>query len=285
MTFRFPSADSLSLHARYWQGEAPRGVLVIAHGLGEHSGCYAPLAESLSARSGLVDVLAFDFRGHGLSPGRRGVVRRYEELVDDLRSAVHWAGQHRPGQPVFLLGHSNGGQVALRLVSEGDHGVAGTILSNPTLALALSVPRWKLALGRFLDRFAPSVTLSAGLDPAQMTRDEATWRERAADPLRHNRVSAPLYFGMIAGGANLLARAAAITTPTLLIVGDEDPVVAAGAAAEFYDRLGSPSKALRRYPEMRHEPLNEVGREAVIDAVASWLTDRLDVAQPSFTAG
>ncbi len=65
-------ADGLPLHARLWSGEEPRGTLVIAHGLGEHGGCYDHVAEVLTAEAGLVDVLAFDFRGHGASPGAGG---------------------------------------------------------------------------------------------------------------------------------------------------------------------------------------------------------------------
>lgn len=279
MTFRIPSADGLALHARFWTGDSPRGVLVVAHGVGEHSGCYAPLAERLTGRPGLVDVLGFDFRGHGLSPGRRGVVRRYEDLVGDLRATVAWAARERPGRPIFVLGHSNGGQVALRLARESETGLSGLVLSNPTIALAMEVPWWKLAVGKMLDRFAPTVTLTAGLDPTQMTHDEASWADRAGDPLRHNRISAPLYFGMIAGGAALMDRAAEITVPVLMLLGEDDPVVDARAAAEFFGRLGSPAKVLRRYAGMRHEPLNEVGREAVIDEVATWLSGRLDAAE------
>lgn len=276
MSFSILSADGRPLAARLWSGNRPRGVLVLAHGLGEHSGCYAPLAEALSDRPGLVDVLGFDFRGHGLTPGRRGVVRRYEELIDDLRAVVAWTRRERPGWPVFVLGHSNGGQVAARLALEPGHGLAGLVLSNPTLALSMAVPRWKLAVGRVLDRVAPGVTLPAGLDPSQMTRDEASWIDREADALRHNRVSAPLYFGMIGGGARLVDRAAEITVPVLLLIGEDDPVVSSRVAAEFFARLRSEPKTLRSYRGMRHEPLNELGREEVHVDVASWLDDRLN---------
>src|SRR5262245_31272191 len=121
------AVDGIPLHTWFWAGEEPRGVLVVAHGIGEYGGCYEHVAEALTALPGLGDVLAPDFRGHGMSPGRRGVVRRYEDLVGDLRGAVDWAREHRPGGPVFLLGHSNGGQVALRFALDNPGGVAGLV--------------------------------------------------------------------------------------------------------------------------------------------------------------
>ena len=86
-----------------------------------------------------------DLRGHGRSPGRRGVIRRYDDLVADIRAALDWAARERPGLPCFLLGHSNGGLLALRLVLEADPGhdgppPAGLILSNPSLQIVTPIP-------------------------------------------------------------------------------------------------------------------------------------------------
>src|SRR5262249_38740002 len=139
------TTDGLSLRARYWRRPNPRGVVVIAHGFGEHGGCYRHVAEALGPALE-VDVLSADLRGHGRSPGRRGVVRRYEELVSDLRSAFEWAGRTRPGLPRFVLGHSNGGQLALRLALENEPDLAGLVLSNPSLKVATRIPRTKLQL-------------------------------------------------------------------------------------------------------------------------------------------
>lgn len=270
------TADGLALHARLWEGRAPRGILVVSHGLGEHGGCYGPMAEPLTAMPGLVDVLAFDYRGHGLSPGRRGVVRRYADLLLDLDAALEWAGRARPQVPRFVLGHSNGGQVALHDALAHPGRVAGLILSSPSLALAAAVPRWKIGLGRVLHAVAPWVTLSAALDDSMMTSDAASWPARQADRLRHTRISAPLYFGMVAGGLAVAERAAEIRTPTLMLLGERDPVVDAQVNRAFFDRLGAEDKTLLVYPEMLHEPLSEIGREDVLDEIARWLAARLD---------
>src|SRR5918995_6231990 len=93
--------DGHPLRARLWTYPRPRAVLVVAHGFGEHGGRYRHLAEALGPALDL-DVLALDFRGHGRSPGRRGVVRRYTDLSSDLLAALAWTSRRRPGLPLFV---------------------------------------------------------------------------------------------------------------------------------------------------------------------------------------
>ena len=268
--------DGLHLHARHWAAPAPSGVVVVAHGFGEHSGCYDHVARALVATVGS-DVLVADLRGHGVSPGRRGVVRRYDELTGDLIAAFDHAGRERPGLPRFVLGHSNGGPLALRAALDPRAGpeIAGLILSNPSLRLAARVPGWKLALGRFLLRHAPGVTLAAHFRPEQLTRDPLMQRRRRDDQLVHGRISPPLYFGMVEGGDLIAQRAGDIRQPLLLILGGSDPVIDSENSRLVFSTLGSTDKTLLLYPAMRHEPFNELGRHKVLDDVAAWLVPRL----------
>jgi alpha-beta hydrolase superfamily lysophospholipase len=249
----------------------------VAHGFGEHGGCYRHVAEAIGPAAD-VDVVAPDLRGHGRSPGRRGVVSAYEDLVGDLRSVFEWAGRSRPGLPRVVLGHSNGGQLGLRLALEPPEGLSGLIVSNPSLAVAADVPAYKLAIGRLLRRTAPWVTLTARIQADRMTRDPAMQREHETDPLRHDRMSAPLYFGMVEGGAMVVARAGEIETPTLVLLGTSDPVIDPETTRVAFDRLGAADKTLLIYPKMLHEPLNEVGREQVFSDVIQWLSPRLQAA-------
>jgi alpha-beta hydrolase superfamily lysophospholipase len=249
-------------------------MVVVAHGLGEHGGAYAHLAEAISPALE-IDFLAIDFRGHGRSSGRRGVVRRYEDLVEDLRAAIAWAMSRRPDVPLFLLGHSNGGQVVLRLALEGADGVAGVIASNPSIRIAMPVPPRKLKIGKVLLSLAPWITLRTDAPSAWMTRDPVMQQMYRSDSLRHNRISAPLFFGMVEGGEMLLARAGEIKAPVLMLIGGQDSVICPVSNREFYDRLGSDDKTFLLYPKMLHEPLNELGRHQVFDDLARWLEPRI----------
>jgi alpha-beta hydrolase superfamily lysophospholipase len=269
-----PAADGTTLKGWFWERPNPRGGLVLSHGLGEHAGCYRHVAETLGPALG-IDVLAFDYRGHGRSPGRRGRVRFYDDLTLDLRGALAWYEQQHPGLPQFVLGHSNGGLVALRTILAGGVELAGLILSNPALRLAMPVPTLKRWAGFVLRRVAPGVTLNSALPVEMLTRDLEHLEERLNDPLRHSRISAPLYFGMVEGGSLVLAGAAGIRTPVLLVLGGADPVIDPQTSREFFDRLGSPDKTLRVYPEMLHEPLNELDSDLVLGDLAAWLSARL----------
>jgi alpha-beta hydrolase superfamily lysophospholipase len=264
------SSDGAVLKGRRWQPRAARAVVVIAHGYGEHGGAYRRFAEIASERSDF-DVIAVDFRGHGRSPGRRGVVRRYDELTDDLSSVVKWASREAAGVNCFVLGHSNGGQVALRAILRDSGSISGLVLSNPVLRVAVEVSAPKLMLAKLLARYAPSVTLSGSLNAEVLTRDPELQEEHRTDPLRHSRMSAPLYFGMVEGGAMLMERANEIKIPVLMLLGAQDTVSDPAAARSFFEKIGSEDKTLSIYPKMLHEPLNEIGRQQVIDDVLRWL--------------
>jgi alpha-beta hydrolase superfamily lysophospholipase len=271
------SRDGQALRGWYWSRPEPRGVLVIVHGFGEHGGCYEHVARALGPALEL-DVVAFDQRGHGRSGGRRGVVGEYMDLAGDVAAGLSWAASERPDLPRYLLGHSNGGLLALVLaVTRGAAAAepAGLVLSNPALRIVTPVPAVKLLIGRVLLRLAPWVTLSGFIDAAQMTRDPEFQRTHETDPLRHSRVSAPLFFGMRGWGETVAASAPSITLPVLMLLGSSDPVTDAETSRRFFERLGSADKTLRVYPPMLHEPLNELGRDQVFADIEAWLRPRL----------
>ena len=103
-----------------------------------------------------IDFLALDFRGHGRSAGRRGVVRRYQDLVEDLRAATGWA-TGPPAEPAALParpfqrrpGRAPAG--ARELVIK----LAGVIASNPSIRIAMPVPPGKLKIGKVLHVAGP----------------------------------------------------------------------------------------------------------------------------------
>lgn len=272
-----PTPDGLSLRGWHWARPNPRAQLIIAHGFGEHGGCYPHVAEALGTALN-VDVVSPDLRGHGRSPGRRGVVAGYNELVSDLRSALLWTRRRQPERPTYILGHSNGGLVSLKLALEGDAPLDGLVVSNPSLKLATRVPRHKVLIGGLLRRFAPTVTLGAKLNAGILTSDPDMQRHHQDDPLRHSRISAPLFFGMVEEGRLVSDRASELQTPLLLLLGGQDEVVDPEESQRVFERVGSRDKTLRLFPEMLHEPLNEIGREQVFADIIAWLEPRLNPA-------
>lgn len=264
-----------TLRGRKWPARTStaRGTLVIAHGLFEHALCYRDLAEYLAQELDL-DVVAFDFRGHGRSDGRRGVVRSFSELESDLLAALDFARDENSGLPLFLFAHSNGGLVALRTIRDEGRGVAGMVLSNPAIKLAAHVPKWKLLVAGLL-KHVPNVTLNAGLPTEGLNFHPDYLAERLDDPLLHSRINARLYFGMRDAGAEVITAPSRIQIPLLYLVGGRDGVIDAQANLSYYNEIASPDKSLRYYPDLMHEPVHEYGFEAVRADVREWIKERM----------
>ncbi|HEV2148952.1 MAG TPA: alpha/beta hydrolase [Longimicrobiaceae bacterium] len=270
----FRGADGLLLHARAWEAAEARAALLVSHGLGEHSGRYATLAADLVARG--VSVFATDHRGHGRSPGTRGHVRRFAELVDDLEAfRAHVAARLPAGLPVFLLGHSLGGLVAIRHLEEyAEAPFAGAVLSAPLLGVALRPPAWKVSLAGALARIAPSLRLANGIDPADLCSDEAVVAAYRADPLVHPWVTPRLYVEIQAAMRAAVERRGRIRVPLLFVVPGADRIVLSDATETFASDLRGDVE-VRRFAGLRHEALNELERGEVVVGVADWIAKRI----------
>ena len=270
----FRGADGLPLHARAWATPEPRAALLVAHGLGEHAGRYATLAADLVARG--VSVYAPDHRGHGRSPGTRGHVLRFGELVDDFEAfRRHIAAALPPRLPVFLLGHSLGGLVAIRHLQEHpEAGYAGAVLSAPLLGVALRPPAWKTSLAGLLSRLLPGVRLRNGVDAADLSSDEAAVAAYRADPLVHPWITPRLYTEIQAAMRLAVERRERIRSPLLFVIPGADRIVLAEAAEAFARGVACEAE-VRRFPGFRHESLNERERATVVTGIAEWMAGRI----------
>jgi alpha-beta hydrolase superfamily lysophospholipase len=241
-------------------GEGDRDLLVV-HGLAEHAGRYAHVAAAGVARGWKVTVL--ELRGHGHSGGRRGHVDRWAQYDEDL---LAFARTMRPGWR--LLAHSMGGLVTLDAL-EGELArvaPARIALSNPLLGVAVQAPKLKVAAGRLLSKLWPTVGLTNEIDVAGLSRDEAIGQAYAKDPLVYNTITPRWFTEMEAAQVRALA-VGRYPLPVSWFLSDKDPIVDHTKAEAHAKRLGLP---LKLYPEMRHEILNEIGKEQVI-------ADMLDV--------
>jgi len=165
----------------FWRSWTPedvpaRAVIVLVHGLGEHSGRYAHVVARLVGEGYAVHTA--DHRGHGRSDGPRALIENMDYVVADVDTLVDRAVAAEPGVPVFMLGHSMGGLIALRYALAHQDRLAGLILSA-ALAQLEAVPRPLELVGRALSVIAPRAPLIA-IDPALVSRDPPpSWRPTA----------------------------------------------------------------------------------------------------------
>ncbi len=267
----FTAGDGIPLWGSDWRPAEVRAVVSLVHGIGEHSGRYAHVAQALNEAG--YALVAFDLRGHGHSGGLRGHAPDYEALMADIDLLLEESRRRFPGLPHFLYGHSLGGNLALNYCLRRQPALEGVVVTSPWLALPTRPRRWKTTLGRLLDRVRPETTLSRGSDLTALSSDPAVAAAYRQDPLVHDRISVRLYALMDAAGAEALAQAARFPLPLLLMHGAADTVTSPFASQAFCNT--APACSFRLWPRLRHELHNERGREAVLGAMIAWLDEQL----------
>jgi alpha-beta hydrolase superfamily lysophospholipase len=269
------AADGVRLHYRSWPASAERGVLLISHGLGEHGGRYAEVAQELAERG--ITVHAIDHRGHGRSGGRRGYVAHFGEFVRDFetfRAAI--AKEHPSDAPLFLLGHSMGGLIAIHhLQTHPEAGYRGAVLSAPLVGIAVKAPRWKVALSGFLSRLIPWLPFHNAIETAMLSTAPGYEESYRSDTLLHNTITPRLYTEMVAAIRGAFERPDGIRVPLLVLAPTADRVVLPEAVARFASACPGDVE-VKRYEGFQHESLNEKDRHRVVADVAAWLEGRME---------
>ncbi len=252
--------------------EPVRGDVILTHGLGEYCGRYEHVAAAF-AEAGL-RLWVYDLRGHGLSDGPRGDAAEYRLLVDDLAKVVNRVRQE--GRPLFVMGHSLGGQITLSyLLQHGAVGVQGAVITSPWLRLAFTPPIWRIALAKAALLFAPGLCQRTPSNASQLSRDLEHLTSMPNPELCHGIISGRLFFAIEKAGAAALDQAPELRVPVLLIHGDEDAVTCRQSTGLFHERAGSADKQLIIYPEARHETHNDLCRHLVLADICRWIGDRV----------
>ena len=266
--------DGLPLFLHDWPHAAPRGTVLIVHGLGEHGGRYAHVAAQLNAWGWR--VLAHDHRGHGRSGGERGRIASDDALLRDLSLVIDAARAGSTG-PLLLLGHSMGGLIAARFVAEGlqaapapwHREVDGLVLSSPALRIGMNGFQ-KLLLAT-LGPLAPNLAVANGLEPSWVSRDPAVVAAYVADPLVHDRITPRLTRFIVDGGEFVRGVAPRWRVPTLLMWAGSDRCVAPSGCAEF--AAAAPKAVLQAqvFEPLYHEIFNEPEQAQVFTRLQAWL--------------
>jgi acylglycerol lipase len=269
----FEGVGGVRLFGQSWLPDRqPRAVVVIAHGAGEHSGRYAHVAARLIDEG--YAVYALDHRGHGRSGGPRAVVDRMDSAVADLDQLITTAASEQPGVPIFLLGHSMGGTIALRYAIAHQDRLTGLILSGPLAALEAASPVTRL-IAKLLSALSPRLGLFA-VDSNLVSRDPEVVKAYEDDPLvHHGRLPARTIAELASAVQSFPETVGSITVPTLIMYGSGDHLVPPAGSMMLNDRIGAADTTLKTYDGLYHEILNEPERDAVMDDMCSWLRARV----------
>ncbi|WP_024616911.1 alpha/beta hydrolase [Pseudomonas kilonensis] len=306
-TFWLTATDHSRLFVNQWLPEtAPLAVIMLAHGMAEHSGRYARLAQALCDEG--YGVCAVDLRGHGKT-GEEAILGHFADedgwlkVVGDLASLNHHIVQQYPDTPILLLGHSMGSYIAQGYLLHHSASLHGAILSGSNFQpvtlyrsarLIARFERWRqgatgrsalvewLSFGSFNKTFKPTRTPFDWL-----SRDPAEVDKYVHDPLCGFRCTNQLWVDLL-GGLQQISKASNLAQidpglPLLVIGGECDPVSEGKRLKDLADALrdaGSQHLQLTIYPQARHELFNETNRDEVTADVLAWIAQALSHKRP-----
>ncbi|WP_330212730.1 alpha/beta hydrolase [Pseudomonas sp. Z18(2022)] len=307
-TFWLTANDRSRVYVNQWLPDGPpKALIMLAHGMAEHSGRYARLAQALcDAGYGLY---APDQRGHGRTAdeGTLGLFAEkdgWNKVVGDLASLNQHIGQQAPGVPIILLGHSMGSYIAQAYLLHHSASLNGAILSGSnfqTVALygaakvIAHVERLRqglrgrsalidfLSFGSFNKAFKPNRTAFDWL-----SRDPAEVDKYVNDPLCGFRCTNQLWIDLL-GGLQQISKASNLAQidpglPILIMGGECDPVSEGKRLKSLANALreaGCQNLELSIYPQARHELFNETNRDAVTADVLAWLAQAAVLRRPT----
>ena len=254
---------------RRWPAAEPaRGTVLVVHGMGDHSGRFGGLAEKLCAAG--FDVVAGDLTGHGSAPGPRGHVDRGQDLLDDVDS--WWRAAGMPA-PLFVLGESMGGLVALDWSLAHPERVQALLLAVPVFRVGFEPPPLKLFLAAVFERLMPRFAQKTGVGGAKLSRvsEEAAAFDR--DPETHQWMTARFYAEFRRAAERLEKTGAALPWPVLLLAAGDDRVVSTPAIRAY--AASNPRRIeLHEYPGGFHLLFHDLPetKDAALADVVGFLT-------------
>ena len=263
-------------HTRFfgqqWQPKEPKAVVILVHGFGEHSGRYADFVVPKLLTADLA-VVSYDNFGHGKTEGKRGHCPSYDALMYVLARVLHLAEDAFPGLPLFLYGHSMGGNLVLNYALRKEPQIAGVIATSPYLRLGFKPPGWKMRLGKLMLNLLPSITLPSGLEETAISRIPEEVEKYKKDPLVHDRVSPMFSLPIMQAGEWAIAHASELLLPTLLLHGTDDRLIDHKATVQFDKH--APQTTLHLFDSGYHELHNDLERETAMKTITDWTTNRL----------
>jgi acylglycerol lipase len=266
----FGTTDGLTLYRQWWlPAEDPKAVVMLFHGLGEHSGRYAHVAAALNAAG--YAVHAVDHRGHGKSEGKPVFVKSYGEFMSDLvlfRDLVETA---HPGLPLFVLGHSMGGNLAVGHALAHQDGLAGLALSGPALKVGDDIKPIQVKIIGVLGKLVPGFRPQA-LDASSISRDPAVVEAYRNDPLVYTgKMTAGIGWALIERMTEFPSQYGQLRLPVLVQHGTADSMANVEGSREL-ERLATNATVTSHFYEgLYHEIYNEPEQQAVLADLVAWL--------------
>ena len=273
--YEWKAGDGISIFAQSWEPQVPpKAVICLVHGLGEHSGRYAQVAESLN--QGGYAVLASDLRGHGKTEGKRGHSPSFTAFMDDVGILLSQAAQQYPDLPCFLWGHSLGGVLVANYVLRRGPKLNGVVITSPGFRTSISDQKVKITFAKIAGKFMPEMSMPTGLEAKLISRDPQVVEKYVNDPLVHGVATLAMAKYTIEAIPWAYAHASEWVLPVLIMHGDADAIAYVSGSEEFA-RLIKEDCTLKIWPGLWHETHNEPEKDQVLAYALGWLDSHISL--------
>ena len=268
----FVAADGTELPLQSWGDlENPSAVILALHGMGDYANAFMEFGEQIGPTG--IAIYAYDQRGFGRTP-TRPFWAGTASMVNDASDALTLLRVRYPDIPIYLLGNSMGGAVAIITAATRGHLMDGLVLVAPAVWNRDMMPWYQTAPLTALSHSLPWLPLTGrGLDIWPSDNIEML-RRLSRDPYMMSSVRVDL----IAGVADLMdlarKRARDISVPTLLLSGKQDQVIPPEAAAALDDDLSTavlPIYDRCLYGAGYHMLLRDLNGPVVIADIRRWI--------------
>ena len=267
-SYTISASDGINLFIRNHSVKNSNKVILLLHGLGEHSGRYLNLIKDFNNNN--ISVFTIDIRGHGKSEGKRGHSPFYEQLLSDIQCFVQHVTNKISNQKYFLYGHSMGGNLVINYSLLKDEKIYGVIATSPCIKAAIKPPRIKLFMAKLFRNLIPSLRLNNEIDINGISRNLQVVEDYIKDPLNHNLVSVQLGLDIISSGIYALENSHNITVPMLVFHGKKDRLTSYNSSEKLVENSGSNVKFIGfkdAYHEIHHEP----EKEELLRNIFNWI--------------
>ena len=246
------------------------GVIHMIHGFGEHIGNYISTAEFF-AKNGYAFVI-HDQRGFGEEwDGKKGVTPGYGFFLTDIDDVLNFIAENFSGAPVFMYGHSMGGNIAVNyFLRRARSGYRKLILESPWLRLFKPPAPHLIALAKILGAISNKITITTELKTDELTRDKAAADKLMSDTAYHNHISFRLFTQIAAAAKYANENAPELSVPTLLLNAGNDRVVSPAVIREFAGKTGD-NVIYKEYSDGYHQLHNDIIKDEVLNDILSFL--------------
>ena len=270
----FEGVPGKQIFYQSWLPESdPKAILLIIHGVAEHSGRYQNVFDYFTPNG--YAVYALDQIGHGKSDGARVFIDRFEDFITTIKNFFDLIQAEYSDKPIFLVGHSMGGLISLAYLLDNQDDFAGAIFSGGMVSVPEFVSPATVTIGKILSVLMPKLGLIY-LVPEDISRDPEVVAAYINDPLVFiGKSTARLGAELLKGMQRVTAEAHKIKLPITILHGSDDKLVAPSDSQLLYDTVSSTDKTLKFYEGYYHEVFNEPGRDVVFADIQAWLEKQL----------